>query len=163
MVSEAGFSDMFRAGKVAMFMGGAADDLDRIPGLEVVTAEVPAGPTGIRATFAWTAGLHISAAVADHDAAFQVYKQILDSIQHWKIPAPRKPLAGRLEEFEPRKAASAEVIRASMEYMRTPTSFSRQVEFDTLFREEFEEPILRTGQAAADVAPRAARVLERLR
>src|SRR5690606_39206096 len=34
-ISEQGQADMFKAGKVAMFLGGAADDLDRVPGLDV--------------------------------------------------------------------------------------------------------------------------------
>ena len=163
VISEAGFAELFRAGKVAMFMGGAADDLDRTGGMEVAVREVPAGPGGVRATFAWSAGLHISAAVTDRREAFAVYKKVLERMHRWKVPAPRRPMAARLEEFEPRKARAAAVIRASMEYMRCPVGLPRQVEFDTLLREEFEEPVLRTGRPAADVAPHAASVLERLR
>ncbi len=162
VVSESGFSEMFRAGKVAMFMGGAADNLDRVEGLDVVTAEPPAGPAG-RATFAWSAGLHISPSVDDPQRTFAVYRRLLDAIQRWKIPAPRRDLAARLEEFEPRKAASADVIRASMEYMRPPASFPRRTEFETLFHEEFEGPLLRTGAPARALAERALPVLERLR
>ena len=159
IVSEAGFSELFKAGQVAMFMGGAADDLDRIEGLEVVTAELPRGPV-CRATFAWTAGLHISHSVPDAEQAFEVYKQLLDGIQRWKIPAPRKPLASRLEEFEPRKAPAAGVIRASMEYMRAPVIFERQIQWDTLFWEEFEDELLRLGTPAKDLARRAQPRLE---
>ena len=160
VISEMGFSELFRAGKVAMFMGGAADDLDRIEGLEVVTAEVPKGPSGIRATYAWTAGLCIARGVPDQPEAFKVWKQILDGIQRWKIPAPRRPLAARLEQFEPRKAPSAGVIRRSMEYMRTPPASVRQIEWDTLFSEEFEGPILRTGRPAREQLRRARKALE---
>jgi len=163
VVSETGSSEMFRDGKVAMFMGGAADDLDRIPGLEVAVAEVPAGPTGIRATFAWVAGLHVRSGIRDEQAAFEAYTQLLDAIQRWKISAPRRPLAERLEEFEPRKAAAADVIRASMEYMRTPASSPHQAEFETLFHEEFLDPILRTGEPAETLAPRVQRILEKVR
>jgi len=163
VVAEAGFSEMFRARKVAMFMGGSADDLDRIEGLDVVCAEIPAGPTGIRATFAWSAGLHLSPAVADRREAFEAYRRVLDGIQRWKIPAPRKSLAARLEQFEPRKAAAASVIRASMRYMRAPPASARQIEFETLYREQFEDEVLRTGRRAAELAPAAANVLEKLR
>jgi len=141
VVSEMGFSELFRMGRVGMFMGGAADDLDRI---------------------AWTAGLHISSAVEDPAAAFGVYKRILEGIQHWKVPAPRRALAARLEQFEPRKAAAAEVIRASMEFMRVPPSHVRQIEFDTLFWEEFEDKLLREGPPARDLAEKAKTVLEKL-
>ncbi len=160
VVSERGFSELFRAGKVAMFMGGAADDLDRIAGLEVVAAEVPSGPSGRRATFAWTAGLCISPGVEDAAQAFEVYKRILDGIQRWKIPAPRRPLAARLEQFDPTKAPAADVIRSSMEYMRVGFIRERQVEWDTVFSEEFIEPILRTGRPARQQLRRARKALE---
>ena len=67
------------------------------------------------------------------------------------------PLLGAEEQ-----QAAADVIRSSMEYMQSPVAFPRHVEFDTLFREEFEEPILRTGKPAADIAPQAARALKRV-
>ena len=51
---------MFKAGKIAMFMGGAADDLDRVEGLDVGVVAVPAGPAG-RATFAWNASTVVAA------------------------------------------------------------------------------------------------------
>jgi len=160
VVTEAGFAELFRAGKVAMFMGGAADDLDRIPGLDVVVAEVPAGPAGIRATFAWTAGLHISRSVRDPERAFELYKELLDGIQHWKVPAPRRSLAAKLEAFEPRKAAAAEVIRRAMETMRTPTIFRRHAEWQTTLREELEEPMLRDGTPAEQILRRKPWLLE---
>ena len=163
VVTESGFSEMFRAGKVAMFMGGAADDLDRTAGLEVAAAEVPAGPGGVRATFAWSAGLHVNPDVPEPQKAFAVYKTLLDRIQRWKVPAPRRSLAARLAEFEPRKAAAAPAILASMAYMRPPASWPRQIEFDTLYREEFEDRLLRGEGTAAELAARAAAVLEKLR
>ena len=118
------------------------------------------GPDGIRATFAWTAGLHISAETDDPDLAFQAWRRILDGIQRWKVPAPRRELAARLEEFEPRKAASAEVIRRSMEYMRTPRILADQHRWDALFGEEFLDPLLRTGRPAAAILEGKERLLE---
>ncbi len=162
IVSEMGFSELFRSGKVAMFMGGAADDLDRIEGLEVVTAEIPAGPEGVRSTFAWTAGLCIARSVPDPDEAFEIWKRILDGIQRWKIPSPRRPLAAQLEQFAPRKAPAADVIRRSMEYMRAPVIFERQIEWDSLFWEEFEERLLRTGKPARQLLGQAEKVLKEL-
>jgi multiple sugar transport system substrate-binding protein len=155
IVSERGFSDLFRAGKIAMFMGGAADDLDRLDGLDVIAAEVPAGPAGIRATFAYTAGLHISSTVTDADLVYVAWKQLLNGIQRWKIPAPRRDLAARLEEFEPRKSQGAQVIRASMEYMRTPQILDHHVEWDTAFSEEVLEELLREGTPARELVGRA--------
>ena len=117
----------------------------------------------MRATFAWTAGLCISANVHDTERAFEAYKQILDGIQRWKIPAPRRLLAAKLEQFEPRKSAAAEVIRRSMEYMRVPVVREDQARWDTLFGEEFEDELLRKGTPARELYMRKGPMLERMR
>ena len=55
-IAEEGFGEMFKAGRVAMFMGGAADDLERVEGLNVGVSTVPKGnATGENTTFAWIA------------------------------------------------------------------------------------------------------------
>ena len=62
VIKEQGFGEMFKAGKVAMFMGGAADDLDRVKDLAVGVVGVPKHPkTGKNTTFAWTASTVIAA------------------------------------------------------------------------------------------------------
>jgi hypothetical protein len=101
--------------------------------------------------------------VDDAEQAFEVYKQVLDGIQRWKIPAPRRPLAAKLEQFVPAKAPAADVIRRSMEYMRVGYIRERQIEWDTLFSEEFLEPILRTGRPARRQFGEARRALEAMR
>ena len=40
-ISQNGAAEMFKGGRIAMFAGGASDDLDRVPGLEVGVAELP--------------------------------------------------------------------------------------------------------------------------
>ncbi len=157
IVTARGFADLFRAGRVAMFMGGAADDLDRLPGLDVVVAEVPAGPGGTRATFAWTAGLHMSATAADDPTAFEAYVRLLEGIQRWKIPAPRRDLAETLERVDPRKADAADAIRRSMEYMRPPRVIEHQVRWQTIFDEEVIQPLLTDPDARAEELLRRAR------
>src|SRR5207248_8662362 len=53
IIKDQGFDAMFKAGKVAMFMGGAADDLDRQPNLHVGVVSVPANPkTKLNTTYA---------------------------------------------------------------------------------------------------------------
>jgi multiple sugar transport system substrate-binding protein len=68
IIQEQGFGEMFKAGKIAMFMGGAADDLDRVDGLDVSVVPVPAGPAG-RQTFAWTASTVVAAQTENPDLA----------------------------------------------------------------------------------------------
>jgi multiple sugar transport system substrate-binding protein len=155
VVAEQGFSELFRTGKVAMFMGGAADELDSTPGLEVSVHELPAGPDGTKATFAWNAGLHISRTVADPDVAYPVWKSFLQAIGRWKIPSPRRSLAAKIEQFQPAKAPAADAIRASMRFMRPFAVIARQQEWSTILWEQFEEPLLR-GMAQADILAPAA-------
>jgi multiple sugar transport system substrate-binding protein len=151
---------LFRAGRCAMFMGGAADDLDRLEGLNVSVRRLPRGPAGIRATFAWSAALAVSARVENRPLALEAWRRLLAGIQKWKIPAPRRSLAGDLERIEPRKARAADVIRRAMQHMHTPVGLVNYSQFDTLFWEEIEGPMLRTGLRAGQLAPRAADVLK---
>ena len=143
-----------------MFAGGAADDLDRIDGLRVVVRELPTGPGGRRATFAWNAGLHISADTRHPELAFEAWKDLLDAIQHWKIAPPRRSLAREIERIEPRKAPAADVIRRSMEYMRPIRVTAERKRWDSTLRRLFEEPLVRGEGNARELAREAAGALE---
>ncbi|MFP4354196.1 MAG: ABC transporter substrate-binding protein [Phycisphaerae bacterium] len=151
---DSGVHKPFQAGNAAMFFGGAADDHDRIEGLNVVVRPLPKGPAG-PATFAWSAGLCISPHVDDPEQAFEVYKLLLEGIQRWKIPAPRRTLAAEIEQIEPRKAAAAEAIRTAMEHMQPPRGLIHAARFSDLLWREFEEPLLR-GHASAEQLARPA-------
>ncbi|MHC4506150.1 MAG: type 2 periplasmic-binding domain-containing protein, partial [Planctomycetota bacterium] len=160
VVLERGLSNLFRDGRVAMFAGGAADDLDRIEDLRVVVRELPTGPGGRRATFAWNAGIHISAGTRHPKLAFEAWKDLLDAIQHWKIAPPRRSLAREIERIEPRKAAAADVIRRSMEYMRPIRVTAERKRWDSTLRRLFEEPLIRGRGNARELAREAAGALE---
>jgi multiple sugar transport system substrate-binding protein len=70
LIAEQGFGEMFKAGKIAMFMGGAADDLDRVEGMDVGVVRVPGNPdTGSHTTFAWNASTVINAQTAHPEEA----------------------------------------------------------------------------------------------
>ena len=109
-VAEQGFGEMFKAGKVAMFMGGAADDLDRVEGLNVGVSPVPKGATGENVTFAWTAATVINAKSEHPDEAYEA-GALTEGIHHWKIVSAAFPGDRRAPvASEPRKAANAEAI-----------------------------------------------------
>src|SRR5690606_35664035 len=92
IIRDRGFDKMFRDGQVAMFMGGAADDLDST--IENVQAfMVPAGPGGVHATFGDILGMGINAKTKHADAAFAALLDLTDAIHHWKIMPPRKSMA----------------------------------------------------------------------
>jgi len=84
-IAEEGFGEMFKAGRVAMFMGGAADDLDRVEGLDVGVSAVPKGPaTGENTTFAWIASTVINAKTKHPDEAYEALVMLTEGIHDWK-------------------------------------------------------------------------------
>ncbi len=81
-IKEQGFGEMVKAGKVAMFFGGAADDLDyahkKDPAIaEMKVALVPKGPKN-RQTFSYVASTVISAKTGNADAAYQALVALSD-------------------------------------------------------------------------------------
>jgi len=163
VIQEQGFAEMFKAGKVAMFMGGAADDLDRVEGLDVGVVAVPAGPAG-RPTFAWTASTVIAAQTEHPDIAYEALVMLTEGIHHWKIVAPRKSLATAegIVEAEPRKAANAEAIAEAVPYMRAFNIIPRHQEWDTIFWGDFMDPLFHHEGTAAELAPEIRPLLEEL-
>jgi len=166
VIAEQGLGEMFKAGSIAMFMGGAADDLDRVEGLNVGVIHLPAHPeTGSATTFAWNASTVINAgsplAQENPELLVDALVQITESIQGWKIVSPRISQA-TVEHFvssEPRKEASAEAIVAAAQDMRALPIFGNYAEFDSLFWSEFWGPLindetdLSVAELAAEVRP----------
>jgi multiple sugar transport system substrate-binding protein len=153
VIQEQGFGEMFKAGKIAMFMGGAADDLDRVEGLNVGVAAVPAGPAG-RPTFAWTASTVIAAQTKYPDLAYRALAMLTEGIHHWKIVAPRKSLATAegIVAGEPRKAANAAAIAEAVPTMRAFNIVPRHQEWDSIFWGEFMDPLFHKKGTAAELA-----------
>ena len=160
VIAEQGFGEMFKAGKIAMFMGGAADDLDRVDGLDVGVIHVPANPeTGSTTTFAWNASTVINANTANPEQACAALVALTEAIQGWKIVSPRISQAN-VEYFvssEPRKEPNAAAIVAAAGDMRALPIFGNYAEFDSLFWSEFWGP-LQNGETDLSVAELAAEV-----
>lgn len=140
---------MFKAGRIAMFMGGAADDLDRVEGLDVGVIHVPAHPeTGSTTTFAWNASTVINAgstlAQENPQLVCDALVAVTEGIHDWKIVSPRISQANveHLVEAEPRKADSAEAIINAAQDMQALPIFSEYAEFDTVFWSEFWGPLI---------------------
>jgi multiple sugar transport system substrate-binding protein len=163
IIQEQGFGEMFKAGKVAMFMGGSADDLDRVEGLDVGVIAVPAGPAS-RETFAWNASTVIAADTENPDAAYEALVLLTDGIHHWKIVPPRKSLATAemIAEIEPRKAESAEAIAEAVPYMRAFNIIPQHQEWDSIFWGQFMDPLFHDEGTAAELAEEVKPDLEAL-
>ncbi|MFP4344999.1 MAG: ABC transporter substrate-binding protein [Anaerolineales bacterium] len=163
VIQEQGFGEMFKAGRIAMFMGGAADDLDRVEGLDVGVVAVPAGPEA-RDTFAWNASTVIAADTDNPDAAYEALVLLTDGIHHWKIVPPRESLATAemIAEIEPRKADSAEAIAEAVPYMRAFNIIPEHQEWDSIFWGQFMDPLFHDEGTAAELAEEVKPELEAL-
>lgn len=159
-VAQNGASEMFKSGRVAMFMGGASDDLDRVEGLQVGVSELPQGKT--RATFSWTAHLVMSSQTKHADAAYVAWGELLDGFHRWKIVPPRRSLAKRLAEIEPRKAGAVTPILASMEYARGLRGVVEQTDWDAFVLDRLLLPTLSGRATAEDAARHTQTKLERV-
>jgi multiple sugar transport system substrate-binding protein len=148
-VLQNGAAEMFKGGRIAMFMGGASDDLDRVPGLDVGVSEVPHGKT--RATFSWMSHLMMSSQSKHPELAYVAWRELLDGFHHWKIVPPRRSLAKTLTKLEPRKAAAAGPILASMEYARGIEGIVEQTDWDAFVLNRLIIPML-NGEMTADAA-----------
>jgi len=162
VIAEQGFGEMFKAGKIAIFMGGAADDLDRVAGLDVGVIHVPANPeTGSATTFAWNASTVINTNTAHPEEACDALVALSEAVQSWKIVSPRisQATVEHLVAAEPRKEASAEALVAAAQDMRALPIFGNYAEWDATFWSEFWGPLmndetdLTPAELAAEVRP----------
>lgn len=118
-IAEEGFEAMMRAGRVAMFMGGAADDYERSTEGTVGVSMVPKGPVGTNVTTAWIGFTAINADTEHPQEAYDAMVMLTEGIHNWK-PSPRISHATveHLVESIPYKADTAEDIVAALPHMR---------------------------------------------
>ena len=161
VISERGFGEMMKAGQVAMFMGGAADDFERTEGKRIQGFLLPQGPVN-RASWAWIGGMSINAATDNPDAAFQAFVDLTQKTQEWKVPAPRISLATAegIVAATPYKEISAANIVANLEHMRAPYIFPGYAQWATVLGERYVDPLVRGTGSAADLAAEARPLLE---
>jgi multiple sugar transport system substrate-binding protein len=167
-ITEQGFGEMAKAGKIAMFFGGAADDLDYAHKKDpknalLKVALVPQGPKS-RTTFAWTAATVVNAKAENPDVAYQALVALTEGIHHWKIVAPRTSLASAdvIAASVPDKADSAETILKAVPDMRSFHIIPDHAEWDTTFTEVFLDPLFHGEGSAEELAPDARAELETL-
>lgn len=162
VIGDRGFDQMMRDGQVSMFMGGAADDLERNDNYEIRAFVLPAGPTGSRANWAWIGGMAISGQTRIPDIAYEAFMDLTAAIHRWKVPSPRIDLATAetIVELQPHKVDSAENIIASLEHMRTPHLFPGYAEWATVLGERYVDPIVRGDDRPEDIASSVRMMLE---
>jgi multiple sugar transport system substrate-binding protein len=147
IIRDRGFDTMFRNGQVAMFFGGAADDLDsKVKNVQAFT--VPAGPTGTKATFTDLLGMGINVKTKNPDST--------DAIHHWKIMPPRASLAvlDNLKQMHPEKAQSLPAIIESMKFGRPYHFFGKYADWDNAFWTQLMDKIVNAKGDPAQLVPK---------
>ncbi|MEP7290979.1 MAG: sugar ABC transporter substrate-binding protein [Chloroflexota bacterium] len=161
-IGEQGFSEMFKAGKVAMFFGGAADDLDRIPNLDAGVVSVPKNPTtGSNVTFSWNASTVINANTQHPEEACDALLAVTEGIQNWKIVSPRisQATVEHLVSSEPRKEPYAQELLDASSNMRSFTIIPEFLRWNDIYWSEYFGPLLNNEtdltpeELAAEVRP----------
>ena len=163
IIRDRGFDTMYRNQQVAMFMGGAADDLDYAVNFRSQAFLIPKGPSGRRYSFTWIGGMAINAKTAHPDVAFQAFLDLSDAIHHWKVVPPRKSLATveAMTKLRPEKAHSMATIAKAMEDTRTFRIFPNYAEWSDIFWNQYVDPLLNGRGTPEELAPRVRRLLER--
>ena len=167
-ITDQGFGEMAKAGKVAMFFGGASDDLDFAHTVDpanavMKTALVPKGPKS-RTTFAWTASTVANAKSDNPDIVYKALVALTEGIHHWKVVAPRQSLANAetITASVPGKAGSAEVILKALPDMRSFNVIPQQADWDATFLDEYQLPLFHDEGTPEELAPEVRPLLEEL-
>lgn len=144
IIKDRGFDTMFKNKQVAMFMGGAADNLENKVDFKAKVAEVPAGPAGQKATLGDVLGMGINANTKDKEAAFQALLDLTDAIHQWKVMPPRKSLAtvDQMNKIHPERSAAMPAIVNSMSYARQYRYFENYPDWDNIFWTQLMDPIV---------------------
>ncbi len=90
-IANVAIEDLFRAGKLGMFIGGADDGVYNTRGFTATVATVPRGTHA--ANFLWMADLAVNRRAPDKNVVMDAYFQLLAAIDHWKIVSPVLPFA----------------------------------------------------------------------
>lgn len=144
IIKDRGFDTMFKNQQVAMFMGGAADSLETQVKFKCAVAEVPAGPTGIKATFGDILGMGINVNTKNANAAFDALIDLTQAINEWKVMPPRKSLATeeKMKELHPERADAMKSIVNSMSYAKPYRYYENYPDWDNIFQTQLMDPVI---------------------
>lgn len=164
-VKDQGFDTMFTNGKVAMFVGGAADSLETRDGMkgQAQAFLVPKGPAGNRLTQAYIAFDAINAKTKNPQAAYTAMVDITDAIQHWKVPVPRKSLSTKeaIQAAQPKRpAASIDTIIAALPDAKSAPVFPGYAQWADIWNTQFIDPLFRGTDTAENLAKKVRPQLE---
>jgi multiple sugar transport system substrate-binding protein len=164
-IKDQGFDTMFLNGKVAMFIGGAADSLETREGMkgQAQAFLVPKGPAGNRQTPAYIAFTAINAKAKNKDVAYAAMADITDGIQKWKVPVPRKSLSTKeaIQKAQPKRpAGSIDTIIAALPDAKAAPVFPGYAQWADIWSTQFIDPLFRGKDTAANLSKKVRPQLE---
>ncbi len=164
-VKDQGFDTMFINGKVAMFIGGAADSLETRDGMkgQAQAFLVPKGPGGNRQTPAYIAFTSINSKTKNKEAAYAALADITDGIQKWKVPVPRKSLSTKeaIQKAQPKRpAGSIDTIIAALPDAKAAPIFPNYAQWADIWTTQYIDPLFRGKDTAANLAKKVRPQLE---
>ncbi|XID92762.1 ABC transporter substrate-binding protein [Paenibacillaceae bacterium WGS1546] len=134
-----GNADMFKTGKVAMFIGGAGDDFEKTVNFKVGMIVPPKGTQQV--TFSWIGVTAMSSKTENPEVAAKALVDMTNAIHKWKVVAPTKSGFDLMKTSRPDKEYAAETIRQASEVARGFNNQPKQAEIDGAIWEKLTQPI----------------------
>ena len=162
VIKEQGFDAMFfDSHNVAMFIGGAADDIETQK-FNIGVAPPPKGLTGISATQAWSALTAINAKTPNPDLAYKALVQLTEALHCVQPLPPVKSLANKetLKATGPRSQQQIDVMLQLLPNMRCYAAVPKQQEWNDAWAKEVIEPMSLKGANIPEIAKSARIKLE---
>ncbi|WP_287022597.1 sugar ABC transporter substrate-binding protein [Cohnella sp.] len=134
-----GNGDMFKTGKVAMFIGGAGDDFEKTVKFKVGMVVPPKGTKQV--TFSWIGVTAMSSTTKNPAVAAKALVDMTNAIHQWKVVAPTKSGFDLIKTSRPEKEYAVETIRKASEVARGFNNQPKQAEIDGAIWEHLTQPI----------------------
>jgi multiple sugar transport system substrate-binding protein len=134
-----GNGDMFKTGKVAMFIGGAGDDFEKTVKFKVGMAVPPKGTQQV--TFSWIGATVMSKSTKNPEIAAKALVDLTNAIHQWKVVAPTKTGFDLIKTSRPEKEYAIDTIRKASEVARGFNNQPKESEIDSAIWEKLTQPI----------------------
>lgn len=134
-----GNGDMFKTGKVAMFVGGAGDDFEKSSSFKVGMVLPPHGTEKV--TFSWIGVTAMASSTKTPEIATKALVDMTNAIHQWKVVAPTKSGFDLIKTSRPEKEYAVETIRQASEVARGFNNQPKQGEIDGAIWEKLTQAI----------------------
>ncbi|NIK78097.1 multiple sugar transport system substrate-binding protein [Paenibacillus castaneae] len=134
-----GNGDMFKTGKVAMFVGGAGDDFEKSSSFKVGMVLPPHGTEKV--TFSWIGVTAMASSTKNPEIATKALVDMTNAIHQWKVVAPTKSGFDLIKTSRPEKEYAVETIRQASEVARGFNNQPKQGEIDGAIWEKLTQAI----------------------